>query len=153
VSSDLEQLYQQIILEHSKLRHGAGLTDAPEGDKVGESHMLNPTCGDEITLRAAVHESQDTRTLSAISWDGQGCSISMASASVLHDLGLNLERDELLKLVDEFRSVMRSRGTIEADEDVLGDAAAFSGVSKYPARVKCAMLAWVALEEALLAAN
>lgn len=153
MSSDLEQLYQQIILEHSKLRHGAGLADAPEGDKVGESHMLNPTCGDEITLRTAVHEGQGTRTLSAISWDGQGCSISMASASVLHDLGINMERDELLKLVDEFRSVMRSRGTIDADEEVLGDAAAFSGVSKYPARVKCAMLAWVALEEALLAAN
>ncbi|EMY36037.1 SUF system FeS assembly protein [Arthrobacter crystallopoietes BAB-32] len=153
MSSDLQQLYQQIILEHAKLRHGSGLVDAPAGDKVGESHMLNPTCGDEITLRASVHEDEGTQTLSGISWDGQGCSISMASASVLHDLGLNMDRGELLKLVDEFREVMRSCGTIEADEEVLGDAAAFSGVSKYPARVKCAMLAWVALEEALLAAN
>lgn len=153
MSSDLQQLYQQIILEHAKLRHGAGLADAPEGDKVGESHMLNPTCGDEITLRASVHEDAGGQTLSGISWDGQGCSISMASASVLHDLGQEMDRDELLNLVDEFRNVMRSRGTIEADEEVLGDAAAFSGVSKYPARVKCAMLAWVALEEALLAAN
>jgi nitrogen fixation protein NifU and related proteins len=153
VSSELQQLYQQIILEHAKLRHGAGLAETPEGDKVGESHMLNPTCGDEITLRASVHTDGEERTLSSISWDGQGCSISMASASVLSDMALSMERDELIKLVDQFREVMRSRGSLEADEETLGDAAAFSGVSKYPARVKCAMLAWVALEEALLAAN
>jgi nitrogen fixation NifU-like protein len=77
----------------------------------------------------------------------------MASASVLSDMALSMERDELIKLVDQFREVMRSRGSLEADEEILGDAAAFAGVSKYPARVKCAMLAWVALEEALLAAN
>lgn len=64
-----------------------------------------------------------------------------------------MPRDEAITLVDAFREVMRSRGRIEADEEVLGDAAAFSGVSRFPARVKCAMLAWVALEESLLAAN
>ncbi|QTG79510.1 Fe-S cluster assembly sulfur transfer protein SufU [Arthrobacter crystallopoietes] len=153
MSSELEQLYQQIILEHAKLRHGAGLAEPPEGDNVGESHMLNPTCGDEITLRASVHAEGDERMLSSISWDGQGCSISMASASVLSDMALSMERSELIKLIDQFREVMRSRGSIAVDEEILGDAAAFSGVSKYPARVKCAMLAWVALEEALLAAN
>ncbi|WP_104182528.1 Fe-S cluster assembly sulfur transfer protein SufU, partial [Arthrobacter sp. 9E06] len=88
-----------------------------------------------------------------ISWEGQGCSISMASASVLTELAAGMPRDEVMDLVENFREVMRSRGTVEADEEVLGDAAAFSGVSRYPARVKCAMLAWVALEEALLAAN
>lgn len=147
MSSALEQLYQQIILDHAKERHGSGLVEAPEGERSGESHMLNPTCGDEITLRAAVRGS----TVSGLSWEGQGCSISMASASVLSDLATGMDRDELLKLVDNFREVMRSRGTVEADEEVLGDAAAFSGVSRYPARVKCAMLAWVAAEEALLA--
>jgi nitrogen fixation NifU-like protein len=153
VSSDLQQLYQQIILDHAKSRHGAGLADAPAGDRVGESHMLNPTCGDEITLRAAVHASGESLTVSGISWEGQGCSISMASASVLHDLAVGMDRAELLQLVDNFREMMRSRGAVEADEEILGDAAAFSGVSRYPARVKCAMLAWVALEEALLGAN
>ncbi len=77
----------------------------------------------------------------------------MASASVLTELAAGMPRDEVMDLVENFREVMRSRGTVEADEEVLGDAAAFSGVSRYPARVKCAMLAWVALEEALLAAN
>ncbi|MCQ1947852.1 MULTISPECIES: Fe-S cluster assembly sulfur transfer protein SufU [unclassified Arthrobacter] len=149
MSSDLQQLYQQIILEHAKRRRGDGLAAAPDGLASGESHQLNPTCGDEITLRAAV----DGSTVHGISWEGQGCSISMASASVLTELAAGLERDEVLSLVDEFRTLMRSRGSIEPDEEVLGDAAAFAGVARYPARVKCAMLAWVALEEALLAAN
>lgn len=153
MSAELQQLYQQIILEHAKKRNGSPLADPPPGDKSGESHMLNPTCGDEITLRAAVHNDGAGTTLSAISWDGQGCSISMASASVLSDLAQGMDREELLKVVDNFRELMRSRGSIEADEEILGDAAALSGVSRYPARVKCAMLAWVALEEALLAAN
>ena len=149
MSSDLQQLYQQIILEHAKRRRGDGLVAAPAGMAAGESHQLNPTCGDEITLRAAV----DGSTLDGVSWQGQGCSISMASASVLTELVAGLDRDEVLSLVDEFRTLMRSRGSIEPDEEVLGDAAAFAGVARYPARVKCAMLAWVALEEALLAAN
>ncbi|MER1995476.1 MAG: Fe-S cluster assembly sulfur transfer protein SufU [Arthrobacter sp.] len=149
MSSDLEQLYQQIILDHAKTRHGEGLQDAPAGAAAGESHQLNPTCGDEITLRAVLGGG----TLEGVSWEGQGCSISMASASVLTDLMAGMPREEALSLVENFREVMRSRGTVEADEEVLGDAAAFSGVSRYPARVKCAMLAWVALEEAVLAAQ
>lgn len=148
-SSDMEQLYQQIILEHARARHGEGLTGEPAGECSGISHQLNPVCGDEITLRAEVTGSRVVR----LAWEGNGCSISMASASVLTDLAKDVERDELLSLVDAFREVMRSRGTVQADEEVLGDAAAFSGVSRYPARVKCAMLAWVAAEEALLAAN
>ena len=156
MSAELQQLYQQIILDHAKARHGAGLAEVPAGARSGESHQLNPTCGDEITLRAvmgAAAENDGGSAVQGISWEGQGCSISMASASVLTDLAAGLPRDEIMVLVDNFREVMRSRGTVEADEEVLGDAAAFSGVSRYPARVKCAMLAWVALEEALLAAN
>ena len=154
MSSDLEQLYQQIILDHAKTRHGEGLKVAPAGSAAGESHQLNPTCGDEITLRAVLGDLTGNGTrVDGISWEGQGCSISMASASVLTDLMAGMPRDEAMKLVENFREVMRSRGTVEADEEVLGDAAAFSGVSRYPARVKCAMLAWVALEEAVLAAE
>ncbi len=157
MSAELQQLYQQIILDHAKARHGAGLAEVPAGAKSGESHQLNPTCGDEITLRAvmgaAAAENDGGSAVEGISWEGQGCSISMASASVLTELAAGMPRDEVMDLVENFREVMRSRGTVEADEEVLGDAAAFSGVSRYPARVKCAMLAWVALEEALLAAN
>lgn len=156
MSAELQQLYQQIILDHAKARHGAGLAEVPAGAKSGESHQLNPTCGDEITLRAVMGagaENDGGSAVEGISWEGQGCSISMASASVLTDLAAGMPRDEVMDLVENFREVMRSRGTVEADEEVLGDAAAFSGVSRYPARVKCAMLAWVALEEALLAAN
>ncbi|MFZ3454189.1 Fe-S cluster assembly sulfur transfer protein SufU [Arthrobacter sp. 7Tela_A1] len=152
MSSELQQLYQQIILEHAKLRHGEGLTEAGGDVLVGESHQLNPTCGDEITLRATLGPEAGAGTIDGISWEGQGCSISMASASVLADMMAGMPRDEALGLVDNFREVMRSRGTVEADEEVLGDAAAFSGVARYPARVKCAMLAWVALEEAVRSA-
>ena len=145
MSSDLQQLYQQIILEHAKKRRGEGLAEVPAGAVSGESHQLNPTCGDEITLRAVV----DGSAVGGISWEGQGCSISMASASVLTEIVEGMDRGEAAALVEEFRTLMRSRGSIEPDEEVLGDAAAFAGVARYPARVKCAMLAWVALEEAL----
>ncbi|QDW29169.1 SUF system NifU family Fe-S cluster assembly protein [Arthrobacter sp. KBS0702] len=143
----LDQLYQQIILEHSKARHGSGLADAgvPEGASSGQSHQLNPVCGDEITLRIAVAGGK----VSELRWDGEGCSISMASASVLTDLAEGLEPVELHRVIDSFREVLRSRGKVPADPEVLGDAAAFEGVSRYAARVKCAMLSWVAAEDAL----
>ncbi len=145
----LDQLYQQIILDHARERHGRGLTEPTPGHRNGESHQMNPVCGDEITLRACVNEGMIT----ALTWEGDGCAISQASASILADLAPGLSRDDLLVRVDAFRELMRSRGKGEPDEELLGDAAALSGVSKFPARVKCAMLAWVALEEALLAAN
>lgn len=147
--SDLEQLYQQIILDHSKRRSGEGLIDPDPGHAWGETHQHNPVCGDQIRLRVETSGDSITR----ISWEGDGCSISMASASVLVDLATGENRGSLLGLAEQFRTVMRSRGTVEADEEVLGDAAAFAGVSRFPARVKCAMLAWVAAEQALAAAD
>ncbi|GAA1345283.1 Fe-S cluster assembly sulfur transfer protein SufU [Arthrobacter roseus] len=147
--AQLDQLYQQIILDHAKERHGRGLIDPEPGHRHGESHQLNPVCGDEITLRTCL----DHGTITSLTWEGDGCAISQASASILADLGPGLTRDDLIVRVDAFRDLMRSRGKGEADEELLGDAAALTGVSRFPARVKCAMLAWVALEEALLAAN
>ncbi|NYD79172.1 Fe-S cluster assembly sulfur transfer protein SufU [Arthrobacter cupressi] len=143
----LDALYQQIILDHSKLRHGEGLASepAPVGASCGESHQLNPTCGDEITVRLAVVDGR----ISQLRWDGDGCSISMASASVLTDLAEGIDTEELRQLIETFREMLRSRGTITADPEVLGDAAAFEGVARYVARVKCAMLSWVAAEDAL----
>ncbi|MCZ2402933.1 SUF system NifU family Fe-S cluster assembly protein [Paenarthrobacter sp. Z7-10] len=148
--SALDALYQQIILDHAKLRYGGDLPEsqtaaAPLAAGVGQSHQLNPVCGDEITLRVEVQDG----AVAAVHWNGDGCAISMASASVLSELAPGLGPKELQAVIESFREVMRSRGKIEADEEVLGDAAALSGVSKYPARVKCAMLSWVAAEDAL----
>ncbi|TLM85200.1 Fe-S cluster assembly sulfur transfer protein SufU [Pseudarthrobacter sp. NamE5] len=143
----LDQLYQQIILDHSKARHGSGLagTAAPDGTSTGQSHQLNPVCGDEVTLRLAVENGK----VAQVSWDGAGCSISMASASVLSELAEGMTVEELHQAIDSFREVLRSRGKIPADPEVLGDAAAFEGVARYAARVKCAMISWVAAEDAL----
>jgi nitrogen fixation protein NifU and related proteins len=143
----LDQLYQQIILDHSKARHGSGLSEraAPDGASTGQSHQLNPVCGDEVTVRVAV----DQGTVSQVAWDGAGCSISMASASVLSEMAEGMSVDELREVIGSFRNVLRSRGKVQADPEVLGDAAAFEGVARYAARVKCAMISWVAAEDAL----
>ena len=141
----LESLYQELILDHSKRPHGFGLAEAD--DHTGTSYQRNPICGDEVTLRVRV--SDDGQTIRDVTWEGQGCSISQASASMLVDLIGGVPREKAAELIDGFREALRSRGTIELDEDVYEDAAALSGVSKFSARVKCAMLAWVALEESL----
>lgn len=152
--SSLDSLYQQIILEQAKARTGSDLSneqlqglDLPAG--TGQCHQLNPVCGDEITLRVETTGGAQARVVSGIHWAGDGCSISMASASILSELIEGMDVTEVHTLIANFREVMRSRGTIEADEEILGDAAALSGVSKFPARVKCAMLAWVAAEDAI----
>ncbi|GAB3568589.1 Fe-S cluster assembly sulfur transfer protein SufU [Spelaeicoccus albus] len=144
MSSDLENLYQQVILDHSKKRNGNEPLTDPAWP--GRSHQVNPTCGDEITLEVNVAEPDGAIE---IRWDGQGCSISMASASVLTDLVGDVGPDGIDAVVDEFNELMHSRGKADPDEEVLGDAAAFSGVSKYPARIKCALLAWAAFSDAL----
>ena len=141
-SPELASLYQQVILDHSKRKNGFGLADGA----AAESHQLNPTCGDEITLR--LHLADDD-TIERISWEGAGCSISMASASLLHDLVAGLTRDEARERIALFREMMRSKGEGVEDDEPLGDAAALEGVSRYVARVKCAMLGWVAFEDTL----
>jgi len=137
----LDQLYQEIILDHYKHPHGRGLRD-PFG---GEAHHVNPTCGDEVTMRVAVDSAG---VLSDISYDGQGCSISQASASVLHELLRGRRADEAARVHEAFAELMGGRGTVEPDEDLLGDGVAFAGVAKYPARVKCALLPWMAFKDA-----
>lgn len=152
----LESLYQELILDHSKRPHGKGLGDeaaaegVAHGTRVATSHQRNPICGDEITLRVRV--SDDGSEVSEVTWDGAGCSISQASASMLASLVEEeggMPRAEASVLIAGFREALRSRGEIALDEEVFGDAAALSGVSKFTARVKCAMLAWVAFEDAL----
>ncbi|MBN9176787.1 MAG: SUF system NifU family Fe-S cluster assembly protein [Microbacterium sp.] len=151
--NELDALYRELILDHSKHPQHFGLADASAGEasagegRIGESYQKNPVCGDEITLRARV----DGETIADVTWEGRGCSISQASASMLADLVAEegLSRAEAVALIEGFREALRSRGQLELDEDVYGDAAALSGVSKFSARVKCAMLAWVALEDAI----
>lgn len=110
------------------------------------SHV-NPTCGDEVTLRVTL--SGDGETVTDVSYDGQGCSISQASTSVLTDQVIGLTVGDAMKTVASFTEMVSSRGTIDGDEDVIGDGIAFAGVAKYPARVKCALLGWMAFKAAL----
>jgi nitrogen fixation NifU-like protein len=137
----LDQLYQEIILDHYKHPHGRGLREPFDA----EAHHVNPTCGDEITMRVRV----DDGVIDDVSYQGVGCSISQASASVLYELVRGRKVTEALSTGDAFTEVMTSRGTVEPDEEVLGDGIAFAGVAKYPARVKCALLAWMAFKDAL----
>lgn len=145
MSSSMEQLYQQLILDHAKNPHGKGLEDG--GD--AESHQVNPTCGDEVTLRVHLADDGGVRR---VSWEGQGCSISQASISVMSELVTGVPVTEAEELGATFRELMHARGAGlgEAAEDRLGDATAFTGVARYPARIKCALLGWMALHDALV---
>jgi nitrogen fixation NifU-like protein len=138
---NLESLYQEIILDHYKHPRGRGLRDP----YAVEVHHVNPTCGDELTVRVEL----DGDTVTDVSYDGQGCSISQASASVLFEQLVGHSITDDLAVTDEFVALMQGRGQVEPDEDVLGDAVAFAGVAKYPARVKCALLAWMAWKDAV----
>ena len=149
-ASSLDGLYQQVILDHARERHGRGLRDAAAGAPAGESRQFNPLCGDEVTLRVALADGAVVRD---VSWTGEGCSISQAATSVLHDLVVGRPVGEARELVGSYREMVRSRGKAEPDEDVLGDAVAFAGVGRHANRVKCAMLGWTAFEDALLRAE
>lgn len=145
--SELDSLYQQLIMDHSRRPIGKGELTSAEGELTASHHEFNPSCGDELTLHVAADPT--TGDLTALAWEGQGCSISMASASILAQLfreEQGFTRAEAQKRIDAFREMIQSRGSIEPDEDLLGDGIALQGVSKFVMRVKCAMLAWVALE-------
>ncbi len=143
----LEQIYQDVILDHYKHPHHRGLRE-PFGAEV---HHVNPTCGDDVTLRVTLSDDGD-RVLD-VSYDGQGCSISQAATSVLADQVIGLSVGEALETVAEFTQMVSSRGAIAGNEDMLGDGIAFAGVSKYPARVKCALLGWLAFKAAVAEAT
>lgn len=141
----MEQLYQEIILDHHRSPHHAGLRDPFDH----EVHHVNPTCGDEITLRVAVSGHDASATVSDVSYEAVGCSISTAATSVLTDLVIGRTVAESFDILGSYTAMMTSRGTIDGDEDVIGDGIAFAGVSKYPARVKCALLGWMAFKDAV----
>ncbi len=136
----LDNLYQEVILDHYK---------NPQNKKLNTSfdaqvHHINPSCGDEITLNVTL----DAHVIKNVSWDGVGCSISQASVSILTDLLIGKSLDQAQVIADSFMHLMQSKGTEKGDEAILEDAVALAGVSQYPARIKCALLGWMAFRDA-----
>ena len=144
MSSELDSLYQEIILDHYKRPQHRGLPDAYDA----EVHHVNPTCGDEVTLRVHLEGEPGEQTVSDVSYDAVGCSISQAAASVMADLGIGKPVSEAMEIHETFLTLMQGKGNVEPDEDVLEDGIAFAGVAKFPARVKCALLGWMAWKDA-----
>lgn len=142
---ELNSLYQEVILDHYKHPHHKGIN--PIHDV--KVHHNNPSCGDELDLALSVVNDKVTD----LSWDGVGCSISMASASVLSDLIIGKNMQEADLILESFTEMLQSKGKDSGNEELLEDAVAFSGVSKYPARIKCALLSWMAYKDAAIQAS
>jgi nitrogen fixation NifU-like protein len=136
----LDNLYQEVILDHYKNPQHKKLS--PTFD--AQVHHINPSCGDEITLNVTL----SGETVANVSWDGVGCSISQASVSILSDLVLGKTLAQAQEISDSFMALMQSKGTQTGDENLLEDAVALAGVSQYPARIKCALLGWMAFKDA-----
>jgi nitrogen fixation NifU-like protein len=142
---ELDSLYQQVILDHYKRPLHKGLSKN-SGVQV---HHINPSCGDEVTVKVSVKDDVVTE----VTWDGVGCSISQASVSMMSDLVTGLGITEANVILDEFTALMQSKGTSVGNSEILDDAVAFAGVSKYPARIKCALLGWMAFKDASVQAQ
>ena len=141
---ELGSMYQDIILDHYRRPMHAGLREPFDA----EVHHVNPTCGDEVTLRVTLKDAGGEPAVADVSYDALGCSISQASASMMTDMIVGKTVSEAMGISGAFLELMQSRGAAEPDEDLLGDAVAFEGVAKYPARIKCALLGWMAWKDA-----
>jgi nitrogen fixation NifU-like protein len=139
---ELDSLYQEVILDHYK----HPLNKKLDSEYSAQVHHVNPSCGDEITLNVTIAND----VVDKVSWDGVGCSISQASTSIASDLMIGKSLDEALKIVESFSDLMSSKGTMTGDEDILEDGVALAGVSKFPARIKCALLGWMAFKDAAI---
>jgi nitrogen fixation NifU-like protein len=137
-------LYQELILEHSKRPQHAGLREPFDA----EVHHVNPTCGDEVTLRVRVAGGADP-VVEDVSYAATGCSISTASTSILAEEVIGHPLSEALDTYEAMHTMLTSRGTDPGDEERIGDGVALAGVARYPARVKCALLGWMAFTDAL----
>jgi len=143
----LSNMYQEVILDHYKSPRGKGLKDPFDG----QAHHVNPTCGDEITVQVKL--SNDKKTIETISYDGQGCSISQASASIMFEQVNQKSIDEFNQINDDFLKMMQGKGNYQGNEDLIGDGVSMIGVAQYPARVKCALLSWMAAKDAIIRAQ
>lgn len=142
---ELDALYQEVILDHYKHPQYKGLLSTYDA----QVHHVNPSCGDEITLNLAL----ENNSILSISWDGVGCSISQASVSIMSDLVIGKSVDEARVVLDNFVELMQSKGIKTGDPAILEDAVSLAGVSKFPARIKCALLGWMAYKDAVLSAS
>src|SRR6201995_335957 len=145
----IQSLYQEIILDHYRNPHHKGLRDPFDA----EVHHVNPTCGDEVTLRVHLDGSGPDAKVVDVSYDAMGCSLTQAAASVLNGLVVGHTVGESFEGLSAYQAMVQSRGKVEPDEDVLDDAVAFAGVAAYPARVKCALLGWMAFKDAVAQAD
>jgi nitrogen fixation protein NifU and related proteins len=136
----LSSLYQELILDHYKRPRNKGVLDNPDRD----IHMRNPSCGDEIRLQLLLEDDR----VADVRFEGVGCSISQASVSMLTQLVRGKPRAEALRLAERFTAMMHGDADAARDRD-MGDLRALAGVSRFPVRVKCALLGWDALEKAL----
>ena len=141
----LDNLYQEVILDHYKNPQNKKLSL----DYDAQVHHVNPSCGDEIDLNLKIENG----IVTAITWDGVGCSISQASVSILTDLLIGKSIAEAYRIYDEFFALMQSKGAIAGNDEILEDEVAFAGVSNYPARIKCALLGWMAFKDASVQAQ
>jgi nitrogen fixation protein NifU and related proteins len=136
----LEDLYQEIILDHYKSPRNRAAALEPHDVRV---HHSNPLCGDELDLLLRVVDGK----VDAVAYDGDGCSISMASASAMSEAVTGRELADADDLTEAFRLMMHGEG-LKREDDLL-DGVAFQGVAKFPVRVKCALLGWMALKDAI----
>ena len=143
----LSNMYQEVILDHYKSPRGKGLKDPFDG----QAHHVNPTCGDEITVQVKL--SSDRRNIVSISYDGQGCSISQASASIMFEQVNKKSIEVFNQINDDFLKMMQGKGNYQGNEDLIGDGVSMIGVAQYPARVKCALLSWMAAKDAIIRAQ
>ena len=143
----LSNMYQEVILDHYKSPRGKGLKDPFDG----QAHHVNRTCGDEITVQVKL--SSDRKNIESISYDGQGCSISQASASIMFEQVNKKSVEEFNQINDDFLKMMQGKGNYQGNEDLIGDGVSMIGVAQYPARVKCALLSWMAAKDAIIRAQ
>ncbi|MEY3470395.1 MAG: hypothetical protein RLZZ575_855 [Actinomycetota bacterium] len=143
----LSNMYQEVILDHYKSPRGKGLKDPFDG----QAHHVNPTCGDEITVQVKL--SSDRKNIESISYDGKGCSISQASASIMFEQVNKKSIEVFNQINDDFLKMMQGKGNYQGNEDLIGDGVSMIGVAQYPARVKCALLSWMAAKDAIIRAQ
>ena len=143
----LSNMYQEVILDHYKSPRGKGLQDQFDG----QAHHVNPTCGDEITVQIKL--TNDKKSIERISYDGQGCSISQASASIMFEQVNKKSIEEFNAINEDFLKMMQGKGNYQGNEDLIGDGVSMIGVAQYPARVKCALLSWMAAKDAIIRAQ
>jgi len=137
--SKLENLYRQVILDHSSHPHNQGTLEGSNQ----YTELNNPTCGDVIHLELQTEEN----VIKDIAFSGHGCSISTASASMMTEIVKGKTIEEAMDLAEDFSLLVQGKDVKDIEE--LGDAGMLSGVSKFPARIKCATLSWKALKKAV----